>query len=35
MNPAFKQAALSWFRAGGAAGVELYVSGITDPNQLA
>ena len=34
MNPAFKQAALSWFRAAAAAAVALYVSGITDPKQL-
>jgi hypothetical protein len=35
MNPAFKQAAQSWFRAAAAAVVALYVSGITDPKQLA
>ena len=35
MNPTFKQAALSWFRAAAAAVVALYVSGITDPKQLA
>ncbi len=34
MNPAFKQVALSWFRAAAAAAVALYVSGITDPKQL-
>jgi len=35
MNPKFKQVALSWFRAAAAAVVALYLTGITDPKQLA
>ena len=34
MNPSFKQAALSWFRAAAATIIALYINRITDPKQL-